>query len=126
MSIVITVLAGGRSLRFGQDKRFFNLFGKSFINIAIEKTKSLNLKTSLSVDKNFLSSAESHLKYSIINAYNLIADDYCYKCPLAGIISTLKKIVEKKSIFIPVDMPFIPVEFLLPMKKNKIINLYIL
>lgn len=108
MDIAITVLAGGRSSRFGRDKRFFNLSGKSLIRIAIEKAESLNLKTYLSVDKNFPISFNK----SISKDCNLIVDDYPYKGPLAAMVSTLRKIEEEKAIFIPVDMPYIPVEFL--------------
>ncbi len=118
MGIAITILAGGRSLRFGQDKRFFNLYGKSLINIAIEKAKSLNLRTYLSVDNDFLTSAKSYPAYSIVDLYDLIVDDCPCNGPLGGIASTLKKIEEEKSLFIPVDMPFLPVEFLLFMKEK--------
>jgi molybdopterin-guanine dinucleotide biosynthesis protein A len=107
MSIAITILAGGRSSRFGEDKRFFKLHGKSLIHIAIEKAESLNLKTYISVDKGSLPAAGSHLA-----GYNLIVDEYDYKGPLAAIVSSLGKIGEEKAIFIPVDMPLVSVEFL--------------
>jgi len=107
MNVAIAVLAGGRSSRFGQDKRFFNLSGKSLIRTAIEKAESLNLKTYLSVDKKFPLSFKS-----LLTDRNLIVDDYQYKGPLAAMVSTLRKIEEEKAIFIPVDMPYIPVEFL--------------
>jgi molybdopterin-guanine dinucleotide biosynthesis protein A len=86
VSIAITILAGGRSSRFGQDKRFFNLSGKSLIQIGIKKAESLNLKIYLSVDKNFPPSAEF-----CSTGCNLIVDDYPYEGPLAAIVSTLRK-----------------------------------
>ncbi|MCS7184968.1 MAG: molybdenum cofactor guanylyltransferase [bacterium] len=98
--MIAAILAGGKSKRFGSDKRFFRLNGKTLIEIACEKLKDFEERY-IVLDK------KTKLK---IDGFKIIRDIYSGLGPLGGIYSMLKKV--DSSLFIPVDMPYLDVEIL--------------
>ncbi len=110
-SISGCILAGGKSQRFGEDKRFFKFNGKTLIEIAIEKLKKIFDKVYVICDdENFM---RKKLKCSgVIYRIQIIEDIEKYKGPLTGIYSFFKKTGEKSGFFIPCDMPYLSVEFI--------------
>jgi len=89
MKVVGVLLAGGKSERFGKDKRFHIYEGKSFIDRCIE--------TISEVFDEFYISAEKGFNYNIEN----------YKGPLYAIYSVMKSLKRDAYVFTVVDMPFI-------------------
>lgn len=97
------VLAGGKSKRFGEDKRFFKIGENTLLEIACEKIRKNFDKRYLAVDQNF--SLE-------IPDFILVRDKICGKGPLIGIYSVLCSIEEDGCVFIPIDMPFLSDEII--------------
>ncbi|NIT13424.1 MAG: NTP transferase domain-containing protein [Candidatus Dadabacteria bacterium] len=106
------VLAGGRSRRFGSDKRFYKIDGKTLIQIACEKIAALCPENYLVVDKHF------DIKHINIQGINIIRDVEEYKGPLVGIYSALLQVQSEGCMVIPVDMPHLTMP-LLEYIKNK-------
>lgn len=100
------VLAGGRSTRFGSDKRFHKIGGKTLIEIACEKIAALCPENYLVVDKHF------DVKQINIKGFNIIRDIEEWKGPLMGIYSAFLQIQSKGCIVVPVDMPYLNIPFL--------------
>jgi molybdopterin-guanine dinucleotide biosynthesis protein A len=100
------VLAGGRSRRFGSDKRFHKIDGKTLIEIACEKIAALCTENYLVVDKHI------DVKQININGFNIIRDVEEWKGPLMGIYSAFLQIQSKGCLVIPVDMPYLNVPLL--------------
>ena len=100
------VLAGGRSIRFGSDKRFYKIGGKTLIEIACEKIAVLCPENYLVVDKHF------NVKQINIKGFNIIRDIEEWKGPLMGIYSAFLQIQSKGCIVVPVDMPYLNIPFL--------------
>jgi len=96
MKVVGVLLAGGKSERFGKDKRFHTYEGKSFIDRCIE--------TISEVFDEFYISAEKGFNYK---DYNVIHDIENYKGPLYAIYSVMKSLKRDAYVFTVVDMPFI-------------------
>lgn len=106
------VLAGGKSRRFGSDKRFHKIDGKTLIEIACEKIAALCPEYYLVVDKHI------DVKQININGFNIIRDIEQWKGPLMGIYSALLQVQSRGCIVIPVDMPYLNIA-LLEYIKNK-------
>ncbi len=106
MKVVGVLLAGGRSKRFGKDKRFHIYKGKSFIDRCIE--------TMSEVFDEFYISAEKGFNYK---DYNVIYDIENYKGPLYAIYSVMKSLKREAYVFTVVDMPFISSKTLLEILK---------
>jgi len=105
------LLAGGRSLRFREDKRFFKFKGKTLMEISIEKLKKVFDEVCIICDdENFIRKKLEN----IISIYNIliIEDSEKYKGPLTGIYSFFEKTDKKSGFFIPCDMPYLPIEFM--------------
>jgi len=101
------VLAGGRSERFGSDKRFFKFGDKTLIEIACEKIKNFDEKC-LSIDRGF----DIKSLPEVAHDFKVIIDKFENKGPLVGIYSTLIEVESEGCVFIPVDMPLIHGELL--------------
>ncbi len=98
------VLAGGRSKRFGTDKRFLKLGEKTLIEIACDKIRANFKRRYLVLDKN------SNFE---IQDFTIVRDKIDDGGPLVGVYSTLIEMVECTGcVFVPIDMPFIPNELL--------------
>jgi len=105
------ILAGGKSRRFGEDKRFYRLNDRTLIEIVIEKLKKIFDKVYIICDnEDFM---RKKLKCSgAIYRTQIIEDIEKYKGPLTGIYSFFKRTDEKSGFFIPCDMPYLSVEFI--------------
>ncbi len=105
------ILAGGKSERFGTDKRFFKFKEKMLMEATILKLKEFFNKVFIVCDDEYL--MEEKLRNSVKNFNLQIVEDIGkYKGPLNGIYSFFKKTGEDAGLFIPVDMPFLPMELI--------------
>lgn len=100
------VLAGGRSTRFGSDKRFYKIDGKTLIDIACEKMTALCSENYLVVDRHF------DVNQVNIRGLHIIRDIEPWKGPLMGIYSAFLQIQSKGCLVVPVDMPYLSMPFL--------------
>jgi molybdopterin-guanine dinucleotide biosynthesis protein A len=96
------ILAGGKSERFGEDKRFAKLFGLTLLEITINKLKQL-------CDFVVIASGKEHLSFeggvSVTDKYDNIG-------PIAGLAAGLNEIRTNYAIVLPCDMPLFPVDIL--------------
>lgn len=100
------ILAGGKSKRFGSDKRFYKLKGKTLFEIACEKISEV-------CDKNYVISDKDFTVNTInLDGFVILRDLEEGKGPIMGIYSALLRIHEEGCLAIPVDMPNLTVSFL--------------
>lgn len=92
------LIAGGKSARFGSDKKEFIFKNKSLLEISLNKLKELSDDV-----KVVLSNPDK----SENMAANTITDLLRDKGPLAGIYTGLKAAANEKVFVLPVDMPFV-------------------
>ena len=95
------VLAGGRSRRFGSDKRFFELGGKTLFDIACTKVRSVGASLYVAADEAFLREAQ------FPEEARCVVDVREGQGPLMGVYSALHAIEERACLVVPVDMPFL-------------------
>lgn len=93
------VLAGGASRRFGRDKRFFPVGGKTLLEIACAKIRALFPRSLIVGDLEGWEGCEG---------FEVIPDRIKGQGPLGGIYSALLVLEEEGCLFIPVDMPYLP------------------
>ena len=98
------VLAGGRSTRMGQDKALLPLGGRALLEIALDKLRILPLAAAPRIVA-VRSDLSSHAA--------VIADLQPGCGPLSGIEAALAASARPLNVFLPVDMPLLPVHFLL-------------
>jgi molybdopterin-guanine dinucleotide biosynthesis protein A len=112
------VLAGGKSRRFGSDKRFFKLNDKTLLEIMCEKLRSVFETKYISTEKNFEAKLSQH-KIEISD-FKIVHDKYDDIGPISGIVSVLYEISQIGCVFVPCDMPFLPekILFFLPEFKD--------
>lgn len=95
------VLAGGRSSRMGRDKALLELGGKSLVEHAVAKLRKVCGEVHILGNKPELA------------GYAPLVQDLHEGCgPLGGMEAALNHSHREWSLFMPVDMPFIPVTFL--------------
>ncbi|MEO6816367.1 MAG: molybdenum cofactor guanylyltransferase [Edaphobacter sp.] len=95
------VLAGGKSSRMGQDKALLELAGKPLVLRAVEKLRLVCAEVSI------LGNREE------LEAYAPLVRDLHEGCgPLGGIEAALAHSTKTWNLFMAVDMPFLPAEFL--------------
>ncbi len=92
------VLAGGRSRRFGSDKRFFRLGSKTLLQIAVENLRRV-------CERVYVSSDGPHLSVSNVE---VVADPLKYMGPLRALEYLAKGSREEVFLVLPVDMPLLP------------------
>jgi len=95
------VLAGGRSRRFGSDKRFFELGGRTLFDIACTKVRSVGATLYVAADEVFLRDAP------LPDGARCVVDVREGQGPLMGVYSALHAIEERACLVVPVDMPFL-------------------
>ncbi len=96
------MLAGGRSTRMGQDKSLLRAGGRTLIELALEKFRSVG------VHGPRIAGARSDL-----SSYAPVVPDLHPGCgPLSGIESALAATNRPLNLFLPVDMPLLPAQFL--------------
>lgn len=95
------VLAGGKSSRMGRDKALLPFRGRPMVEIAVEKLRALCSAVSIVGDRHDLA------------AFAPIVVDERVNCgPGAGIEAGLHACSQPWAVFMPVDVPLLPPEFL--------------
>jgi molybdopterin-guanine dinucleotide biosynthesis protein A len=95
------LLAGGRSTRMGRDKALLELEGRPLIGHAAEKLRALGFPPRIAASRPDLSSFA-----------DVIPDRYLDSGPLGGIEAALTVSDAEQNLFLPVDLPLLPVRFL--------------
>jgi molybdopterin-guanine dinucleotide biosynthesis protein A len=98
------VLAGGRSTRMGQDKALLPWGGQPLLEVALDKLRALPLATAPRI-----AAARSDLS----SHAGVIADLHPGCGPLSGIEAALAASSRPLNVFLPVDGPLLPAQFLL-------------
>lgn len=93
------VLAGGRSSRMGRDKALLDLGGRPLIRHALDLLAAAGLPA-------VIAGARLDLTH-----FAPVLDD-SGECPLAGICAALASTPAQLAVFVPVDMPLLPVALL--------------
>ncbi|MEO0253936.1 MAG: molybdenum cofactor guanylyltransferase [candidate division WOR-3 bacterium] len=110
-SIKVAILAGGRSERFESDKRFFKIDKRYMIEIIILKLKNFFDEIFILCDDKKIIEKKLGILINNLNL-KLIEDKIKYMGPLYAIYNFFNKTDCKNVLFFPVDMPFIPMEFI--------------
>jgi molybdenum cofactor guanylyltransferase len=97
------VLAGGRSTRMGRDKSLLTLANRSLIEHALDKLRALPLAAPPRI-----AGARADL-----SRYAQVLPDLHPGCgPLSGIEAALASTTQPLNLFLPVDLPLLPAQFL--------------
>jgi molybdenum cofactor guanylyltransferase len=95
------ILAGGQSTRMGRDKALVEFQGLTLIEHALAKLRAAGFTPSISGSRP-----------DLIDFAPIIPDNYPNSGPLSGIESALAVSNADLNLFLPVDLPLLPVEFL--------------
>lgn len=99
------VLAGGQSSRMGRDKATLSLGGRPLVVHALEKLRALGFSPQIVI-------GQSGSRPDLAVFAPVIADNYAGLGPLGGIEAALSASDAALNLFLPVDLPLLPVEFL--------------
>jgi molybdopterin-guanine dinucleotide biosynthesis protein A len=115
------VLAGGKSSRFGSDKRFYTIDKKTLLWIACVKMAEVCDVNYLAVDRQF---EDDNVN---VGGFFILRDSEDWKGPLLGIYSAMLHKPDQGYLVIPVDMPNLSIQLLKHMKsKAKLYDLIVL
>ena len=95
------VLAGGKSTRMGHDKALLELGGQPLVQIAVEKLRSFCAEVSIAGNRDDLR-----------RFAEIVREERLDSGPAAGIEAGLKAARQEWVMFIPLDVPLVPMEFL--------------
>jgi molybdopterin-guanine dinucleotide biosynthesis protein A len=96
------VLAGGRSSRMGRDKALLQVGGRSLVERALDKLRSIGVAAPR------IAGARTDL-----SSHAPVVSDLHPGCgPLSGIEAALSSTSQPLNLFLPVDMPLLPPQFL--------------
>ncbi|MGH9588049.1 MAG: molybdenum cofactor guanylyltransferase [Acidobacteriaceae bacterium] len=95
------VLAGGQSTRMGRDKALLELGGRPLIEHALAKLRALGFSPSIAGSRPDLA------RFAPV-----ISDNFSHLGPLGGIEAALASSDAEQNLFLAVDLPWLPVEFL--------------
>jgi len=95
------ILAGGQSTRMGRDKALIEFHGRPLIEHALAKLRALGFAPAIAGNRPDL------VRYAPI-----VPDNYSGSGPLGGIEAALAASDQDLSLFLPVDLPMLPIEFL--------------
>jgi molybdenum cofactor guanylyltransferase len=95
------VLAGGKSSRMGRDKALLEVGGRPMVQIAVEKLRGFCADVSIAGNREDLG-----------NFAPVVREERVDCGPAAGIEAGLKASQQEWAMFIPVDVPLVPMEFL--------------
>ncbi len=101
------VLAGGQSTRMGRDKALLELDGRPLIEHATAKLRALGFSPRI------IGSRPDLARFAPV-----IADNYARMGPLGGIEAALAASDAEQNLFLAVDLPWLPVDFLRWMVKR--------
>jgi molybdenum cofactor guanylyltransferase len=105
------VLAGGQSSRMGADKALVRFGGQTFVERAVSILRAAGLEVAVAGAR------------SVLDAYvPVIHDASPDQGPLSGVCAALAQTTPEWSVFLPVDMPFVPASLLNCMLRNAIIT----
>ena len=96
------VLAGGSSKRMGTDKALLKLGDKTFLEIQIDKLKRMGIEDILYVRGEDVE----------VQGARRVTDLYPERGPLGGIHAGLKACENKSCLFLGIDVPLVPEDFL--------------
>jgi molybdenum cofactor guanylyltransferase len=97
------VLAGGRSTRMGQDKALLRLGGQLLLDLALEKLRALPLAAPPRI---------AATRTELVSHGAVIADLHPGCGPLSGMEAALAASSQPLNVFLPVDTPLLPAQFL--------------
>lgn len=95
------VLAGGQSTRMGRDKALLTVGGLPLIEHALNKLRSLGFSPRIAGSRPDLA------RFAPV-----VTDSYPQQGPLGGIEAALAASDAEQNLFLPVDLPWLPIEFL--------------
>ncbi len=95
------VLAGGQSTRMGRDKALLELHGRPLIEHALDKLRVLGFSPFIAGSRPDLAAFAP-----------VLPDLHPTAGPLAGIEAALNASNSEQNLFLAVDLPFLPIEFL--------------
>jgi len=95
------VLAGGKSSRMGTDKALLKIGGRPMVEIAVEKLREFCAEVSIVGNRDDLG-----------NFAPVVREERVDCGPAAGIEAGLKASKQEWAMFVPVDVPLVPGEFL--------------
>jgi molybdenum cofactor guanylyltransferase len=95
------VLAGGASVRMGRDKALLEIGGRPLIALALDKLRALHFAPRIAGSRPDLAQFAP-----------VVPDNFLRCGPLAGIEAALSASEEDLHLFLPVDLPELPVAFL--------------
>jgi molybdopterin-guanine dinucleotide biosynthesis protein A len=99
------VLAGGRSTRMGRDKTLLRVAGRSLLELALDKLRALALDAS--------ATPRIACTRPDLSSYAPVVPDLHPGCgPLSGIEAALAATTRPLNLFLPVDLPLLPAQFL--------------
>ncbi len=97
------ILAGGLSKRFGTDKKFYKIFGKTFLEHIYNSVKEFSNEIIVSI-----SSVKDYEKIrKILPDVKIILDEYNERSPINGLKSCIKHCKYNIVALTPCDTPFI-------------------
>ena len=105
------LLAGGKSERMGQDKRQLRLLSTRLIDLATNRLKAV-CEEVLVVMKQVENLGLKEVK--------IVADVERRRGPMVGLFTGLSEMRNPYGLVIPVDVPFLPLDFLLYLKASAI------
>ncbi len=95
------VLAGGQSTRMGRDKAMLPLGGRPLIEHALDKLRALGFSPRIVGSRSDLAAFAA-----------VVPDRHPQAGPLGGIEAALAASDTEQNFFLPVDLPWLPLEFL--------------
>jgi molybdopterin-guanine dinucleotide biosynthesis protein A len=95
------VLAGGKSVRMGVDKATMPFRGRPMVEIAVEKLRGLCTEVSIAGNRD-----------DLVSYASVVSEERTECGPGAGVEAGLKACTQPWALFIPVDVPLVPAEFL--------------
>jgi molybdopterin-guanine dinucleotide biosynthesis protein A len=95
------VLAGGKSLRMGQDKALLPFCGRPMIALALSKLQAFCTDVSIVGNRDDLQAFAPVMREELLNAG-----------PAAGIVAGLRGASQPWVMFLPVDVPLVPAQLL--------------
>lgn len=110
--ISLLIIAGGKSFRLGQDKRFLTVGNRQMLEIILEKATKINFKQIfLCVEENLSEITSLAQKFGA----NVIIDQIKDAGAMSGIANGLKNSKSDWNLAISADMPFFDFETLNPL-----------
>lgn len=105
--ISVLIIAGGKSSRLGEDKRFVEVGGENLLEKILKKSSEMNFsEIFLCVEENFFEIKNLAEKYHA----KILVDEIKNCGPMSGIANGLKKIKNSWALAISADMPFFDFE----------------